>query len=691
MLRRLCGFAAVVAVACFASTLSAQTCEEDFDLYNGYLVKRVEIRTPIAFFAAAVFGFDQLKVRLPLQENQPFSLGKLSAGTSIVRDELRASGSDSTQALKIVVVTGKPIDCDPNTRSLSVVYSVFTNVYRPYLSHTFEQRTAEVQRPASTGAEGGTTGRFLVKPSGGYNHTRHGYGGIDFSARLPIAAIRQIDVFSSVSSNSTIDTLHAIGDWEPRTTVLQHADWGVGFRYLDLPAGPAKLKTGKLSAQFSGSTKEVSALREVFRFGAALEGGHQQTDFAPSSTFPNTGFGAIKLFSGVTGRAARQTFTASYGLELGSTLTGGQLDFTKHLIDLGFSTRFLRQAATSTLSTETVHRPLDLELRASGGIIQGTVIPPPDRFFGGNQVQNFIEGQTWVIPNGAFIRSIPENRLGTSFSSVVLGGTRFYSANMTISKVIWGRSLLPTELARDPDFLPALQGAIATAKGTLTDYYKSKDPAFSAAHSELTRLGNTVQQIGNELDQVSSVTSRTEPLSAAWRAVNARVGTVRRIVSTGKNTQIAGLVHLQLPNLEREMASLEELLRTIDGQSSHVTSFSALRQAITESRQTLQSDLATVDTKGAETRANADFSSAERVLNAFLHELNIYSIAPVAIFDVARVWPAGSGVHYAAGGGLRLSLVNVNFTLAYAANPVRQTGEGSGALFMSLDVSDLFH
>lgn len=33
-----------------------------------------------------------------------------------------------------------------------------------------------------------------------------------------------------------------------------------------------------------------------------------------------------------------------------------------------------------------------------------------------------------------------------------------------------------------------------------------------------------------------------------------------------------------------------------------------------------------------------------RAIDVFLHELNIYSISPVAMFDVARVWPVNQGV-----------------------------------------------
>jgi hypothetical protein len=77
-------------------------------------------------------------------------------------------------------------------------------------------------------------------------------------------------------------------------------------------------------------------------------------------------------------------------------------------------------------------------------------------------------------------------------------------------------------------------------------------------------------------------------------------------------------------------------------------------------------------------------------LDVFLHQLNLYSIAPVAIFDVARVWPLDVGVHYGVGPGLRLSLANANFTMGYAFNPQRAGPEKAGAIFFKLDVTSLF-
>lgn len=74
----------------------------------------------------------------------------------------------------------------------------------------------------------------------------------------------------------------------------------------------------------------------------------------------------------------------------------------------------------------------------------------------------------------------------------------------------------------------------------------------------------------------------------------------------------------------------------------------------------------------------------------FLHQLNVYSVSPVAIFDVARVWPVNEGVRYGLGPGLRFSLVNANFTLTYGFNPQRSDLESMGTLFFKLDVTSLF-
>jgi hypothetical protein len=82
-------------------------------------------------------------------------------------------------------------------------------------------------------------------------------------------------------------------------------------------------------------------------------------------------------------------------------------------------------------------------------------------------------------------------------------------------------------------------------------------------------------------------------------------------------------------------------------------------------------------------------------LNTLFKEVNVFSISPVAVLDVARIGPEQNsfgGWRYGPGGGVRLGLVSaVNFTVGYAWNLKQRQGEGPGAVFFSIGMRDLFH
>jgi hypothetical protein len=85
--------------------------------------------------------------------------------------------------------------------------------------------------------------------------------------------------------------------------------------------------------------------------------------------------------------------------------------------------------------------------------------------------------------------------------------------------------------------------------------------------------------------------------------------------------------------------------------------------------------------------ARSALSPARRVLDRFFHELTLASIAPIVLFDAARL--GTDDVRYALGGGIRLSLVgSVHITAAYAVNPDVRPGERRGAVLFGLDVSE---
>ncbi len=669
------------------------TCPGDRPQYFHYTAQNVRIDSPLRFVTAATFDFDAIKAGLagltpPIKEGIPFDDRTFSPGVSAIREAVRARNANGSQKVKVVVATMRLENCDTSARTLDVVYRVFTFMSAPALSRTFEARTNASERPATTGAQEGTEARFLVLPEGGYNHTRHGYGGLKASAAAPLGPFQKLDLASSFSSAAQEVHFDLAGSANSSSAALQHAEWRLGFHYTDLPAGEAKLKEAKLAAQFSATTRELSEGGAVLRYGAALEGGHQQAGGAALLAVPNSAYGALKLYAGATRNWDRMAFTGSYAAQLASTLTGGGLDFSKHIADIGYSVRFLGMPKTNPERLKalgSLHRPLDIQARVTGGLIQGSgPIPAAERFFGGNQVHPFIAGDSWIINSDAFIRSIPENRL----AALTLGGTRFYSGNLTISKVLGvGRALMPKELATT-DFLDALKSGLETAEGTLRDSYKTKDPTFQVAQGAIADLESTAGSLKKTIDAIPADPAIDASLKPVRSGVNRLVRTVDQLKTTAS---VAGpLTDTQIPALA---ADLERFVPVLNGagRSDVAKQLVALRAEMVSQREPLQKAIQSVDTERPKELARKDMSKARKVLDTVMYELNAYSVAPVAVFDVARVWPAEIGTRYAAGGGVRFSLVNLNLTVGYAANPKRRTGEGPGALFLTLEVMNLFH
>ena len=161
------------------------------------------------------------------------------------------------------------------------------------------------------------------------------------------------------------------------------------------------------------------------------------------------------------------------------------------------------------------------------------------------------------------------------------------------------------------------------------------------------------------------------------------------LIAAGPNPQVLDqLVDNLLPALSGSARDLTNSLRSVS-QADLANQMDLLMNDVTA----LGGDLRTADnlpTKKYDDQAWQALAPGHRAIDVFLHELNIYSIAPVAIFDVARVWPVDEGVRYGVGPGLRLSLANANFTVGYAFNPLRVAPEKAGAIFFKLDVTSLF-
>jgi hypothetical protein len=403
---------------------------------------------------------------------------------------------------------------------------------------SLEESTNESNRPATTGAARGVAHWMSVVPLAGYNATRQTFGGVGFGTTTP--GLR-VDGETRASGNSLTGRVGVGGTIVAPSTRWQVGELTAAFEYLDTPAGSLHAHQGTLAARFSESTKELTNQRVVFRYGGAIEGGRQTSDGGSGAGLePGTGYGSLKLYAGATGRRGHSAFASSYGFQIGTTFADGVPSFSKHLFDVGFMTRVTGAALADGTDpfrgplTAAVHRSLDLQTRFTAGVLENSAAAPiAERFLGGNQVRPFVSDDSWVIQSDAFIRSIPENTLATApgFS----GGDRFYSANVTVAWPLWGRPLLPAELAGDTQFLKNLNGGFATIVGTLADNYKAKDPEYQR---KAAAIPSHARAIRSALDGAAAALSIPADKAAAAPLAKALKG------RSGRHSQVKSSITL---------------------------------------------------------------------------------------------------------------------------------------------------
>jgi hypothetical protein len=706
----------VAAVSCYAAPGPCHN-EEKLAEYNGYKILKVEILDPIGFIAPWASRSKTLKGGLKLKENEQFSLDSYNQDVLFLSASLRGEFTSSRQPLKLAFATGQLQDCDPAARTLWVSYPIFSSVVPVLIAPSIEEQTSETQRPSTTGATRAAANPVQASPLGGYDQTRGTWGGLNFSYTTGNVHLKGE---SEVSANSRNGHLDFGGKSGPVGKLWKEADWAGTFEYLDTPAGTAAFEEGKLTGRFSASTEEFTKSHIIFRYGGDLEGGHQQSrgTSATAGLTPNSSYGSLKLYAGTTGRPSNGAFTASYGLQLGSTLRSGTPVFSKHLLDLGYNASFPipyrkpigdQEEFTGPLSG-VVHRLLMIETRLSGGLIQNASgTPLAERFFGGNVARLLVQDDAWSIQSDALIRSIPENQLG-ALTGVGTGGTRFYSANSTVSFTVWGMPMLPKDLAaasKDVDckkhtaeeqgqFPCVLNFGFESTALTLANSNKLKDPDYIRQSAQVpVKAGELVKKLAELADKLKEITPpplEGSELDKAVKKFKSKLLQARgaaSLIATSPDPQVVyGLVSGTLPalvGLEKDLA---------DGlQKNSQAKLATEAGELVNEANSLGKEMEDADKFPSDKfrdQAWKTLAPGHRAIDVFLHDLNIFSVAPVAMFDVARVWPVHEGVRYGVGPGVRFSMANANFTLGYAVNPQPLGKEKTGAIYFKLDVTSMF-
>ncbi|MCM3902191.1 MAG: hypothetical protein ND866_10835, partial [Pyrinomonadaceae bacterium] len=474
---------------------------------------------------------------------------------------------------------------------------------------------------------------------------------------------------------------------------LAHSEWLLNYNYYSLPTGEGNIKGGDFSAQFTGVTKALAQGNVTLGFGGLLEGGNRQSALRnvrlAENTVPSSGYGSLRLYVGLASRLRHNVFSASYGLELGSVGPAARVDWRKHIGDI-------RHELWYPLGD---HRILDLESRFTVGVIQiPGKIPLPERFFGGNNEELFLPGDSWKIRTNPVIRAIPGSSLYRTIAGD--GGDKFFSYNLTAAYSVWRKPLMPSEIVKDADFNAELQNAIEVVTGSLQNYHATKDPHYL----ELVALLPSVQTALDELKQAVQNVQQARPgqfeaqFEDCLKAINTATRRARSAAqATDVGQQYGSVRALLSPSVEVDENRLAKVMTCVTELNSALAVDASIARAsasLDRIRVNMEAEFRQIDESQAESKAKAEMAFTRRTLSTLFNDVNLYSVSPVFVFDVAKLGSGSGGfgsLRYGPGAGLRFEIASTaHFTAGYAWNINPRPGEGNGTMFFSLGVRDLF-
>ena len=686
--------------------LKCDLTPQDYQDRN-YAVREVRFDTPLEWLFGSIK--EELKdllldPEMPIKPGKTFLKGDFNDSLLFVRSHFPELTVTRAERVKVRIAKPGLANCDEQAKSLDVVYHVYTLGFSYYLTRAFETGAKdEVKRSVVETSATKALANYFPSPFGGYNRSRSLFGGTKVSIKQPGGLLDNIILEGSGSSSSAVGLAEGDGFRDYGTGLVRHLEYRFRYYYSNLPGGNIKLKGGSGLGQFFAATRSIGPSELVIRFGGLAEGGNKLTDVDPtrvaSGNLASSRFGSIKSFIGANLRIGKrgQAIKVSYGLQLGSATERTQLDYTKQIFDSAANLRF----------PVADHRSLTADLQFTAGSIHTRrQLPVGERYFGGNAEQNFTATDSWVIRSNPMIRSFPQNNFNRNSAAGILGGDRFFSANATVALTVWGKPLVPTEIA-DDDFNDAAEVGLNFAESTLKTEYLKETPEFKKMTGKIVPLVDALDKIDQEINTINGNTSLQSikdqiavsrgDLSDAVTTARAiqndlkqgspKTGDIRKLVVGFPAVPVDSSVTKVVKDLQ-VLAGLPSL--PANHLSKKIVELEAKRKDMADSFLDLSTSPAE---KKAESKAKRDMIYPRRIFSELVNDANLIALSPVALFDAARLWQrdqTGSKTRFAIGPGLRLSIVSLDVTAGYAWNPNRQPWESRGAFLFRMEASNLF-
>jgi hypothetical protein len=558
---------------------------------------------------------------------------------------------------------------------VDVVFRLFYVLISPLATSTLEFRQWQNSDPLeSSNVE--DKRKFSIVPIVGYDEPKKLYAGATLLGRFgnsagPIDSVS----FEGLGPTSLRSGSGAVnGSFDFPSRLISNVEWKSQYDYSSLATDQTPLTTGRVALQANATTRPLKGL--IFRGGALLEGGNQQSDFQTSAlnsdTLASSSYSSLKLYGGLSLNQRNQALKVSYGIQFGSTGAGLHGDWRKQIGDVAHEIWF----------SIGDHRRIEVEQQLTSGTIDVLrAIPAGALFFGGNREDEFIPGDAWTIRANPVIRSIPANRFYNTRDGA--GAKRFVAYNSNVAITAWRKPLIPSELSNDQEFQNKLSGAVKSAKSILKVTYASDDPNFA-------RTLKILPTIANKLDVLREAVSTTPSPDDCIDLIDGAAESVNRALELTPIEAYGYVIEL-LPGGGSALDNVVGVCKAGTHDPAVVTAADDLGQSAT----VLETAFGLIDQTAAAQKAQNDLAYVERALDVIIEDLNISSVSPLFVFDVAKIGPESgarySGTRYGVGGGIRFALVDtVNLSVGFAANVHRHPGESRGAFFFSLSNRSLF-
>lgn len=533
----------------FAAGDSAATkpCRDSVDSYVGYKLSDVRLVTPLAIKTPLSFLFgsqkklqDEFAVvlsELSLKKGDTFDRAAHNAAMMFLNARYEEAFARPGERIRVAFVTYRLENCDDAARTVGLAYLVYSSEFLYHASRIFEKpndrftRSLAPGKLANAGSLANTTGKLLPQPIVGYDRERELFAGGKAVLNSENGIINQMALAGTGSANSAIADFNLAGNREFTRSFLSHVDWRLGYNYLNLPSDQNRIKAGTGLAQIFGASKPLGRMNLIFRFGASVEGGNRQSELPVNDPelAQLLGYGAFKAYVGATANRGRRSWSASYGVQLSNDGSDFTLDYTKHLFDAAYRLRYLWRE----------HFPFRLEAQFSAGAIQtrGGPVPVAERFFGGNKIRPFIDGDDWIINSAPLIRSFPQTAFNLVGLNAPFGGEHFFSANLTLSQPVWNFPAVPNEVSQEPLVRDGIGGALRTARTATVRSYLEEDkqylaiekdllgdaaaapPADGKVRGNLIELSQTLDQVKQQLTSLKAQTSLPSEVSDAIKEI----------------------------------------------------------------------------------------------------------------------------------------------------------------------------